>query len=130
MDHRLRAQLAEVLHEVVDERVVVVDDEDRGGHRHNGTQGRARAIIDFPRTTLVAVPVSKSKRSRYTPPPPKKAPPSPLWVPVSLCVLMLTGLVVVLANYLQALPGNTENRYLILGLVLITSGFGLATTYR
>jgi hypothetical protein len=76
------------------------------------------------------VPVSKSKRSRYTPPPPKKAPPSPLWVPVSLCVLMLTGLVVVLANYLQALPGNTENRYLIVGLVLITSGFGLATTYR
>jgi Cell division protein CrgA len=82
------------------------------------------------RGTLSAVPVSKSKRSRYTPPPPKKAPPSPLWVPVALCVLMLTGLVVVLANYLQALPGNTENRYLILGLVLITSGFGLATTYR
>ena len=76
------------------------------------------------------MPVSKSKRSRYTPPPPKKAPPSPLWVPVSLCVLMLAGLAVVLANYLQALPGNTENRYLIVGLVLITGGFGLATTYR
>jgi hypothetical protein len=76
------------------------------------------------------VPVSKSKRSRYTPPPQKKAPPSPLWVPVALCVLMITGLVVVLANYLQALPGNTENRYLILGLVLITGGFALATTYR
>jgi hypothetical protein len=43
---------------------------------------------------------------------------------------MLTGLVVVLANYLQALPGNTENRYLIVGLVLITSGFGLATINR
>lgn len=92
-----------------------------------GDPGRA-----FPRSrsTLAAVPVSKSKRSRYTPPPPKKAPPSPLWVPVALCTLMLTGLVVVLANYLQALPGNTENRYLILGLVLITGGFGLATTYR
>ena len=49
-------------------------------------------------TTLPDVPVSKSKRSRYTPPPPKKAPASPLWVPVSLCVLMLTGLVVVLAT--------------------------------
>jgi hypothetical protein len=85
---------------------------------------RLRPHYDF------AVPVSKSKRSRYTPPPPKKAPPSPLWVPVSLCVLMVTGLVVVLANYLQALPGNTENRYLIVGLVLITGGFGLATTYR
>ncbi len=76
------------------------------------------------------MPRSKSKRSRYTPPPPKKAPPSPLWVPVAICVLMLTGLVVVLANYLQALPGDTENRYLIIGLVLITGGFGLATTYR
>ncbi|MDQ1465890.1 MAG: Cell division protein CrgA [Actinomycetota bacterium] len=76
------------------------------------------------------MPVSKSKRSRYTAPPPKKAPASPLWVPVTLCVLMVTGLAVVLANYLQALPGDTENRYLILGLVLITSGFGLATTYR
>jgi hypothetical protein len=83
-----------------------------------------------PRSTLPVVPVSKSKRSRYTPPPPKKAPPSPLWVPVSLCVLMLTGLVVVLANYLQAFPGNTQNRYLIVGLVLITGGFGLATIYR
>ena len=51
-------------------------------------------------------------------------------MPVALCVLMVTGLAVVLANYLQALPGDTENRYLILGLVLITSGFGLATTYR
>jgi hypothetical protein len=76
------------------------------------------------------VPVSKSKRSRYTAPPPKKAPPSPLWVPVSLCTLMLTGLVVVISIYLGAMPGSTQNRYLIVGLVLITSGFGLATTYR
>lgn len=76
------------------------------------------------------MPVSKSKRSRYTPPPPKKAPASPLWVPVSLCTLMLAGLIVVIGNYLQVLPGNTQNRYLIVGLVLITSGFGLATTYR
>jgi hypothetical protein len=43
---------------------------------------------------------------------------------------MLAGLIVVIGNYLQVLPGNTQNRYLIVGLVLITSGFGLATTYR
>lgn len=76
------------------------------------------------------MPVSKSKRSRYTPPPPKKAPPSPLWVPVVLATLMLTGLAVVLLNYLDAMPGEAENRYLVLGLGLITGGFGLATTYR
>jgi hypothetical protein len=76
------------------------------------------------------VPVSKAKRSRYTPPPPKKAPPSPLWVPVVLTTLLLVGLIVVLANYLGALPGDQQNRYLILGLLLITGGFVLATTYR
>ena len=76
------------------------------------------------------MPVSKSKRSRYTPPPPKKAPPSPLWVPVVISALMLTGLAVVLLNYLNAMPGEAENRYLVLGLGLITGGFALATTYR
>ena len=76
------------------------------------------------------MPVSKAKRSRYTPPPPKKAPPSPLWVPVVMATMMLTGLIVVLANYLGALPGDQENRYLLIGLVLITGGFVLATTYR
>ena len=34
------------------------------------------------------MPESKSKRSRYTPPPPKKAPPSKLWVPVGLTTLL------------------------------------------
>jgi hypothetical protein len=76
------------------------------------------------------VPVSKAKRSRYTPPPPKKAAPSPLWVPVVMATLLLVGLLVVLLNYLGALPGEQENRYLLLGLGLITSGFVLATTYR
>jgi hypothetical protein len=77
------------------------------------------------------VPQSKSKRSRYTPPPPKKAPPSPLWVPVAMGVLMVTGLIVLLVNYLGVLPGDdAENRYLVLGLALITGGFMLSTTYR
>ena len=76
------------------------------------------------------MPVSKSKRSRYTPPPPKKAPPSPLWVPAVMAALMLTGLAVVLLNYLNGMPGEAENRYLLLGLALISGGFVLATRYR
>jgi hypothetical protein len=44
--------------------------------------------------------------------------------------LLVTGLLVVLTNYLGALPGEQENRYLLLGLLLITGGFVLATTYR
>ena len=63
------------------------------------------------------MPQSK-KRSRYTPPPQKKAPASPLWMGVAITTLLLTGLVVVVSNYLGLLPGDAENRYLIIGLVL------------
>jgi Cell division protein CrgA len=80
---------------------------------------------------LAGVPQSKSKRSRYTPPPPKKAPPSPLWVPAALTTCLVTGLVVIVLNYMNMLPGaNTENRYLLLGILLISGGFVLATGYR
>jgi hypothetical protein len=76
------------------------------------------------------MPQSKSKRSRYTPPTPAKAPPSQLWVPVVMATLLLTGLVVIVLNYMALLPGDTSNRYLLLGLVLVVAGFLLATTYR
>jgi hypothetical protein len=76
------------------------------------------------------MPQSKSKRSRYTPPSPTKAPPSPLWVPVVMATTLACGLVVIVANYLELLPGETSNRYLMLGLFLIVCGFLLATIYR
>jgi hypothetical protein len=77
------------------------------------------------------MPQSKSKRSRYTPPPPKKAEPSPLWVPAAMATCLILGLLVIVTNYLNLLPGaNTENRYLLLGILLISGGFGLATNYR
>jgi len=77
------------------------------------------------------MPQSKSKRSRYTPPPEKKAPPSKLWVPVALTTLLVCGLLVVVLNYLNLLPGpDTENRYLLLGIGLISGGFLMATNYR
>ena len=77
------------------------------------------------------MPQSKSKRSRYTPPPPKKAPPSKLWVPVAIATMLALGLLIVVLNYLNLLPGSdTENRYLLLGIALIAGGFMLATNYR
>jgi len=76
------------------------------------------------------VPQSKSKRSRYTPPPPKKKPASPLWVGVAITTLLLAGLSVVVTNFFCQHTANAENRYLILGLVLISTGFMMATSYR
>jgi hypothetical protein len=43
---------------------------------------------------------------------------------------MVLGLLVILANYLGGLPGDTENRYLIVGLGLISVGFMMATRLR
>ena len=41
------------------------------------------------------------------------------------------GLIVIVTNYLNLLPGtDTENRYLLLGILLISAGFFIATTYR
>ena len=79
---------------------------------------------------LSPVPQSKSKRTRYTAPPPKKAPPSPLWYGVAITTLLLVGLFIVVLNYIGLLPGEAENRYLIVGLVFISAGFMMATGYH
>jgi Cell division protein CrgA len=76
------------------------------------------------------VPKSKSKRSRYTPPAPKKAPPSQLWVPATMFTMMLTGVAVVILNYLELLFGEASNNFLFVGLGLITGGFILSTRLR
>jgi hypothetical protein len=76
------------------------------------------------------VPRSKSKRSRYTPPPPKKKAPSKLWVPVTMFTMMITGVAVVILNYLELLFGEASNNFLFVGLGLITGGFILSTRLR
>jgi drug/metabolite transporter (DMT)-like permease len=76
------------------------------------------------------MPKSKSKRSRYTPPAPKKAPPSKLWVPATMFTMMLSGVAVVVLNYLELLFGEATNNFLFVGLGLITAGFVLSTRLR
>ena len=77
------------------------------------------------------MPQSKSKRSRYTPPAPKKKPHSRLWVPSTMFTCLLLGVVVIAGNYLQLLPGGeTSNNFLIIGLVLLVAGFILSTFFR
>ncbi len=44
--------------------------------------------------------------------------------------LMGVGVAVIVANYLNLLPGEFENRYLFLGLGLITLGFIMTTRFR
>ncbi len=77
------------------------------------------------------MPVSKSKRSRYTPPAPKKKPASRLWVPSAMFASLALGVIVIAGNYLELLPGReTTNTFLAIGLVLLIAGFVLSTYYR
>ena len=73
---------------------------------------------------------AKAKRSRYTPPTPQKAPPSKLWVPVTMFTMMVVGVLVVILNYLELLFGEASNNFLFVGLGLITGGFILSTRLR
>jgi hypothetical protein len=85
----------------------------------------------------VAKPVQKQtkppqrKGSRYTPPSPKKAAPSHLWVPVAMFTCLVLGVVVIAGNYLELLPGGAvSNNFLLIGLGLLIVGFVLSTYFR
>ena len=67
---------------------------------------------------------------RYTPPTPKSVKRSPMWVPVLMFALLACGLAVIVTNYLGLLPGQQQNRYLLIGLVQIAAGFVVATQYH
>jgi hypothetical protein len=72
-----------------------------------------------------------TKGSRYTPPAPKKAKSSSLWVPVTMFTCLVLGVVVIAGNYMQLLPGgDVSNNFLLIGLVLLVSGFVLSTFFR
>ncbi|MGH9001025.1 MAG: cell division protein CrgA [Acidimicrobiia bacterium] len=70
------------------------------------------------------------KPSRYTPPTPRHLVRSPTWVPVLMFVCFGLGVLIVILNYLSALPGDASNGYLFLGLGFVTAGFLIATKYR
>ena len=44
--------------------------------------------------------------------------------------LLIAGMLVVVCNYMNLLPGEANNGYLFLGLGLIAAGFLTATRYR
>lgn len=68
---------------------------------------------------------------RYTPPKPKTAKHSPLWIPTTMFTALGAGFVVVIGNYLLLLPGGeAQNSYLFVGLGLMVAGFVLSTQYR
>jgi hypothetical protein len=68
---------------------------------------------------------------RYTPPIPQEYKVSPRWVPIAMGILLIGGMLMIITNYLNLLPGpDPSNAYLLGGLGLITAGFIVATRWR
>lgn len=75
-------------------------------------------------------PSTAAESGRYTPPTPRSQKVSPIWVPILMFALLGLGVLVIVLNYVDLLPGGANNGYLLLGLLLITLGFVTATNYH
>lgn len=80
--------------------------------------------------TNVGRPTSATDSGRYTPPIPREQKVSPMWVPILMFAFLGLGVLVIVLNYVNLLPGDASNGYLLLGLGLITGGFIVATNYH
>ena len=84
------------------------------------------------------MPVSKKRKkvAKRRPTPPKRVDPaqekgpSPVWYVAAMFGLMGVGVLVILANYVNLLPGSPSNTWLLLGLGGIAVGFGMTLNYR
>jgi hypothetical protein len=96
----------------------------------------AKATGDKP-SASVKRPPAPTKRTtppasaRYTPPVPKSEKVSPIWVPILMFTCLGVGMLTIILNYVNVLPGDDpSNAYLMVGLALITVGFITATKYH
>ena len=81
------------------------------------------------------MPKSRQRHKRSTrpyaaPPPKKKRKSSPRWYGFLVLGLILTGVFVIVLNYMGAVPGGTQQHWLWIGLGVIAAGFVAATQWR
>jgi hypothetical protein len=79
------------------------------------------------RTTAPGKPI---RNERYTPPISKSAKTSPRWMGISIILLFLLGVLVVILNYADVLPGGVNNWWLVGAIGAIFAGLILATRYH
>lgn len=75
----------------------------------------------------------RPKRSArpYAPPPTKRRPKaSPRWYGFLVLGLILLGVAIIVLNYMDLIPGGTQQHWLWVGLGIIAGGFAAATRWR
>jgi hypothetical protein len=78
------------------------------------------------RTTTAA----SVQSTRYTPPVPKNAKVSPRWMGPLIIALFGLGVLIVILNYANVLPGGVNNLWLIAAIGSIFVGLIMATRYH
>jgi hypothetical protein len=110
-----------------------------GRHTPKGTAQGVKGGRSTPRATANAAPKKAAESGpgyassgRYTPPTARvdQLAESPAWVAPLMFALFLIGLVVIVLNLTEVLPGAPTNWYTLGGLVVILSGFVAATRLR
>ena len=87
--------------------------------------------VNAPRGRVTPKGESSTASGRYTAPIPREVKVGAPWVPWVMGALLITGMLVIITNYLNLLPGkDPSNAYLLGGLGLITAGFIVATKWR
>ena len=61
---------------------------------------------------------------------PVAAPPSPTWVPILMVALFAIGIAVIFLNYVDLVPGDRSNWWLLGGLGFVLGGIVTATRWR
>lgn len=60
----------------------------------------------------------------------KKRKPSPRWYGFLVLGLILVGVALIVLNYMDFIPGGTQQHWLWVGLGFIGAGFAAATAWR
>ena len=76
------------------------------------------------------MPKSRSKRTVRQPPPKAKPKTSPEWLGILFFILLGTGVVILVANYMGLFPGGFANWRLLYGLVLFCGALIVATQWH
>ena len=71
----------------------------------------------------------KPRRVVHTPPPPKEVKVSPTWYVATLFSLMAIGVIIIILNYIDLMPGEALN-WLYVGLLSIAVGFVMTLNYH
>ena len=75
-------------------------------------------------------PGERATNDRYTPPIPKNAKVSPPWMGWLIIGLFVLGVLIIILNYADALPGGVDNWWLVAAIGSVFAGLMVATRYH